>query len=117
MSQQQGEFRVDRCVCAGRDFAELLAIADKHGCTFEQLCQKTGCCRGCGFCAPYVQRVLLTRETVLPLMPQAAAMTGEQIEARVDGAGSAENFAKEDRPSEGAEPKAGAAKRRTRATG
>lgn len=116
MSQQQGEFRVDRCVCAGRDFAELLALSDKHGYTYEQLCQKTGCCRGCGFCVPYVQRVLLTRETVLPLMPQAAAMTGEQIEARMDGAGSAgeEGGAV---PEGAAATKAGPGRRRARKTG
>ncbi len=117
MSHPQGEFRVDRCVCAGRDFAELLALADKHGFAFEQLCQKTGCCRGCGFCVPYVQRVLLTRETVLPLMPQAAAMTGEQIEARVEGAASVGQEAKADQASNGATPKGGSSTRRTRATG
>lgn len=82
MPEQPSEFRVDRCVCVGRPFAELLGLADKHGYSFEQLCQKTGCCRGCGFCAPYVKRVLLTRETVLPIRTDGPPMTGEQIEVR-----------------------------------
>ena len=93
MPEEPSNFRVDRCVCVGRDFGELLGIADKHRYTFEQLCQKTGCCRGCGFCTPYVQRVLVTRETSLPLVPQAQAMTGEQIEARVTDAAQTEESA------------------------
>lgn len=68
--------RVDRCVCYEVRFAELRALAEglraRHGeeVTVDDLESRTGCGSGCGMCRIYIERMLETGETELPLMPQ-----------------------------------------------
>ena len=62
--------RIDRCVCFGRRFAELRALAEATGAgTAERLAgeaRAAGAPFGlrCGLCRPYVARMLRTGETV-----------------------------------------------------
>jgi len=55
--------RIDRCVCAGRTFAELRGVADTAGArTLAELQQHADFGRGCKLCHPYVRRMLKTGE-------------------------------------------------------
>lgn len=56
---------VDRCVCFGRTFADLQAVAERTGAaTVEALQAHAAFGRKCGLCRPYVRRMLATGETV-----------------------------------------------------
>jgi bacterioferritin-associated ferredoxin len=66
--------RVDRCVCHERTFAELLAVARRTGATsLAELELQTDFGRGCGTCRPYVELVLTTGRTSLPVLPAVQA--------------------------------------------
>ena len=55
---------VDRCVCFGRPFAELLAIARQaKATTLEELQEETEFGLACRICNPYVRRMLRTGES------------------------------------------------------
>jgi hypothetical protein len=55
---------VDRCVCFGRPFGELLAVAKATGAsTLEQLQEETEFGLACRICNPYVRRMLRTGQT------------------------------------------------------
>ncbi len=57
--------RVDRCVCFGQTFAELLALARREGLgTVEELQGRVEFGRSCRLCKPYVRRALATGEVV-----------------------------------------------------
>jgi len=56
--------RIDRCVCRGQRFAELLTIARARGWELDRLTAETGCGGQCGLCRPYLRRMLVTGETV-----------------------------------------------------
>lgn len=56
--------QIDRCVCRGRLFGELLSKTREAGWGLEQLTAETGCGGQCGLCRPYLRRMLLTGETV-----------------------------------------------------
>lgn len=60
---------VDRCVCHDVTFAELLRLVDERGLSLEELQEETGCGTGCGTCLPYIDIVLETRQTILPVLP------------------------------------------------
>lgn len=57
--------RVDRCVCLGRTFADLLHQADAEALDVDKLMalpSPKG--RRCGLCKPYVRECLRTGQTV-----------------------------------------------------
>ncbi len=56
--------QIDRCVCRGRLFGELLLAAREAGWGLDQLTAATGCGGQCGLCRPYLRRMLETDETV-----------------------------------------------------
>ena len=56
--------QIDRCVCRGRLFGELLLVAREAGMSLDQLTAETGCGGQCGLCRPYLKRMLATGETV-----------------------------------------------------
>lgn len=61
----QATVRIDRCVCFGRSFAELHAIAVRTHCrTLEELQEETEFGLSCRLCNPYVRRMLATGETL-----------------------------------------------------
>ena len=55
---------IDRCICRGVPFGELLPRARAAGWTLDALIRETGCCGQCGLCRPYLRRMLATGETV-----------------------------------------------------
>ena len=60
---------VDRCLCYSKTFAELKAVAARHGarCVLS-LQQATEFGLRCGLCKPYVARMLETGQTAFPPM-------------------------------------------------
>jgi bacterioferritin-associated ferredoxin len=54
---------IDRCVCTGRSFAELLESARASGWTLDELAAVTGASRHCGLCRPYLERGFATGQT------------------------------------------------------
>lgn len=63
--------KVTRCVCLGREFAELVAMAQREGIGAEEVRRRTGCGGGCGLCAPYISAAVATGMTELPVMGAA----------------------------------------------
>ena len=60
---------VDRCVCYDVMFTRIAALA-KAGKSLEQIRAETGCSGGCGMCKPYIDVVIATGRTVLPVMSE-----------------------------------------------
>ena len=60
--------QVDRCICGGVSFAELVRLAREEGLSLERLAARTGCTKGCGLCEPYVRLALATGKTSFPVM-------------------------------------------------
>lgn len=58
---------VNRCVCFDASFDRIKAIADAGGGLLAAH-QQTGCGARCGLCIPYIQVMLKTGETDLPIM-------------------------------------------------
>lgn len=54
---------VNRCVCANLTFTALKKTARTNNLDFEALRERTGCCRTCSMCEPYVKRMLATGKT------------------------------------------------------
>ena len=61
---------VDRCVCHEVTLRELKQIADRDGATLADLARRTGCTTSCGLCRPYIQVMLATGRTELPVMTE-----------------------------------------------
>lgn len=60
---------VTRCVCYNLSFADLKAIAQAKGArSVEELQRCVEFAQDCRLCVPYVERMLLTGETVFPAM-------------------------------------------------
>ncbi len=59
---------VDRCVCRKIAFSELLELAQEVGPDFDALARETQCGSACGMCVPYIQLMLRTGRTSLPVM-------------------------------------------------
>jgi bacterioferritin-associated ferredoxin len=54
---------IDRCICTGQTFAQLLATGRDRGIDrVEELARCTGAGAGCGLCRPYLRRALRTGE-------------------------------------------------------
>ena len=64
---------IDRCVCAGRLFADLLPLARTRGYRLADLMRETGCGDRCGLCRPYLNRMLASGETVFHEVIEAGA--------------------------------------------
>lgn len=64
--------RVDRCICHGVTFAELLRLARDRGLGLEELSELTGCGTGCGMCVPYIRAALRTGRAELPVLSPAS---------------------------------------------
>lgn len=56
--------RIDRCVCTGRLFAELIETARAGGMSAEQVALSSGASACCGMCRPYLRRACRTGQTV-----------------------------------------------------
>jgi len=54
---------INRCICAGRTFAELKQYANQHHYGVDRLGEEFGCGRGCGLCRPYLAAMLATGRT------------------------------------------------------
>jgi bacterioferritin-associated ferredoxin len=55
---------VSMCVCRRFPFARLLPLARERAWTLADVIRETGCGDSCGLCRPYLQRLLITGETV-----------------------------------------------------
>lgn len=59
-----GQFKVSKCICHKRDFAEIKAYAEEKGYqTVEELQTDKFCSCSCGLCIPYVELMLKTGDT------------------------------------------------------
>jgi bacterioferritin-associated ferredoxin len=58
------EFEIDRCICYGVRFADLKQAHDERPRSFEEITAEFGCGSCCGLCKPYIERMLVTGETV-----------------------------------------------------
>ena len=56
------QFRIDRCVCRNRLFADLWPMARASRWNAAALMRATGCGEQCGLCLPYLRRMLDTGE-------------------------------------------------------
>ena len=59
---------VNRCICFDRSFDEVLEIAETTGGGLLEAHKQTGCGARCGLCLPYIQYMLRTGDTDLPVM-------------------------------------------------
>ena len=60
--------QVNRCVCTGLTFEEILRCASDARLDYDQVVRRTGCGEGCGLCLPYIRVALLTGSPSLPVM-------------------------------------------------
>ena len=62
---------VDRCVCEGKPFRDLVEVARREGLDLRALAEREGCGTHCGWCVAYLRRALRTGETVFrELLPK-----------------------------------------------
>jgi len=61
---------VERCVCFDVPFT-LIARLAREGRTLERIRAETGCSGGCGMCKPYIDVVIATGRTVLPVLSES----------------------------------------------
>ena len=54
--------RIDRCVCEGKRFADLLKVAQSNDLDLPALALREGCGTHCGLCVAYLRRALVTGE-------------------------------------------------------
>ncbi|QKT03672.1 hypothetical protein HUS23_07520 [Ectothiorhodospiraceae bacterium 2226] len=70
--------RIDRCVCKGRTFAELLALGATMDFDPDLVALATGASLDCGTCRPWLERALRERrpcfEPAVGSHPQGAAL-------------------------------------------
>jgi bacterioferritin-associated ferredoxin len=59
---------VNRCLCFDVSFERLKTIADRTGGGLLEAHRQTGCGARCGLCLPYIQVMLKTGQTDLPVM-------------------------------------------------
>jgi bacterioferritin-associated ferredoxin len=55
---------IDRCICTGTTFAQVLAQARASAWDLDAVRRETGVGGNCGLCRPYVRRALATGEIV-----------------------------------------------------
>ncbi len=75
---------VNRCICYDVPFWSIAELA-RQGQTFQQICEKTNCCRGCSNCEPYVRVVIKTLAHSVPVM-SIAQQNAVMAEARGEAA-------------------------------
>jgi len=56
--------RIDRCICTGKSFEQLLKHAREHGEDLQALGRSCGAGARCGLCRPYLRQTLQTGQTV-----------------------------------------------------
>jgi bacterioferritin-associated ferredoxin len=56
--------QIDRCVCLGIRFADLLPLERSGDWELDRLIVETGCGEQCGLCRPYLRRMLTDGTTV-----------------------------------------------------
>lgn len=67
----ESRIRIDRCVCRGVPFAELLELARAADWDVDAIGAATGCGLQCGLCRPYLRRMLSDGTTVFrELLPR-----------------------------------------------
>ena len=59
---------VHRCLCFEVEFSKIKSIADSTGGGLLEAHRRTGCGARCGLCLPYIQVMLKTGQTDLPVM-------------------------------------------------
>ena len=64
---------VDRCVCSGVTFAEVLRLHREEGLSYAQIRERTDVCRGCSLCRPYVRLTLSTGRVSHPVLTEREA--------------------------------------------
>lgn len=62
---------VDRCVCQNITLTELKRLREAEGLDLRGLIGRTGCCRGCGLCEPYVRLMIETGRTSFAVLSPA----------------------------------------------
>jgi bacterioferritin-associated ferredoxin len=55
---------IDRCICFEKKFVELKISAERDHLDAEEIQSRYGCGSCCGLCRPYIERMLVTGETV-----------------------------------------------------
>ncbi|MEO6066375.1 MAG: (2Fe-2S)-binding protein [Gemmatimonadota bacterium] len=55
---------IDRCICTGLTFAQVLQRARAAGWDLDAVRRELGAGANCGLCRPYLRRSLATGETV-----------------------------------------------------
>lgn len=80
--------RIDRCICAGRTFADLLDQARREGLDLDAVMKLTGE-KGtrCGLCRPYLRRTLASGQCVFDHVIVEPPPTGAGGECSVRHAG------------------------------
>ncbi|MCL4741346.1 MAG: (2Fe-2S)-binding protein [Phycisphaerales bacterium] len=69
---------VDRCVCRGVTFAELIRLARSERLSIDGLIERTGCGESCGLCLPYIRLAVATGRATLPIMSDAECARQER---------------------------------------
>lgn len=59
--------QVDRCVCQGITFTQLIREQAETGESLEDLIVRTGCADRCGLCKPYLEIALRDGQPAIPL--------------------------------------------------
>lgn len=59
---------VHRCLCFEVEFSKIKSIAESTGGGLLEAHRRTGCGARCGLCLPYIQVMLKTGQTDLPVM-------------------------------------------------
>lgn len=58
--------QVDQCVCRGVSFEEMLRLHREEGLSVQAIKARTGACRQCRRCEPYIHLTLATGRTEHP---------------------------------------------------
>lgn len=64
------QYRIDRCQCTGRSFAELRQLCRERGWSEATLRQLTGAGNQCKHCRPFLQQALASELDAVPLPDQ-----------------------------------------------
>jgi bacterioferritin-associated ferredoxin len=66
-----GAVSIDRCVCEGKSFCDLVALARALDLDLAALAEREGCGTHCGWCVAYLRRALASGDVVFrELLPK-----------------------------------------------